>query len=390
MKELAELLLAQFWRQTNDYSCILLDDKGTIVGWRGAAESTFGYAEAQVLGKPVDIIFSENDIGMGIPALERDTAMANGRAEDDRWHVRQDKARIWVSGAILALRDNDKVLGFAKVLRDRTDMKGQMEALRQRSEGLEQSQAGQDALFSRIVHEMRNSIAPLSNALELLTRLVESQESAFPLNIAKRQSALLDRLTADLAEVARIKSGKLLLAKQQLEVVTELQIIVASVRELAQRRNQELVLLAPPTPLLIWADRQRFHQIVFNLLDNAIKYTDDYGHIWLKCTADAEMIMIKVEDDGIGIAPELLPQIFNLFTQEAPERSKGGMGVGLALVKDLVEAHRGFMEVRSDGRGKGSEFSVRLPNPGTPTLPQASSAAAGGVMPPASTSTSAC
>jgi two-component system CheB/CheR fusion protein len=367
LKELADRLLAAFWQQTPDYACLLLDPNGIIVGWCGAAESVFGYTQADVLGESIDIIFTEGDIAIGIPTLERTIAAGNGRAEDDRWHVRKDKARIWVSGAMVAIRDHDKVLGFAKVVRDRTDLKTQVESLNRRSDGLEGSLKGQEALFARIAHELRNSITPLSNSIELLTKLANLPEATFALTIAKRQAALLDRMVTDLAEVARVKSGKLLLVKQQVEVVAELQTIANSIRDRARHKHQDLVLLAPPPPLVIWADRQRFHQIIFNLLDNAIKYTGDHGHIWLKCIAEDDALLIKVQDDGFGIAPELLPLIFNLFAQEAPELSAGGMGVGLALVKELVEAHRGFMEVRSDGRGKGSEFSVRLPNPGTPT-----------------------
>jgi signal transduction histidine kinase len=119
--------------------------------------------------------------------------------------------------------------------------------------------------------------------------------------------------------------------------------------------------LVPPVPVAIVADRERVHQIVFNLLHNAIKYTPAGGRIWLRCTVEIDHAVIKVEDTGVGIEPSLLPVIFDLFTQENPQQSEGGFGVGLSLVRDLVHAHGGFVEVRCDGKGHGCEFSVRLP-----------------------------
>jgi len=124
---------------------------------------------------------------------------------------------------------------------------------------------------------------------------------------------------------------------------------------------QDLTVLIPPAAVEIWADRERVHQIVFNLLHNAIKYTPEYGRIWLHCTSDPDYAVITVEDTGIGISAELLPVIFDLFTQENPSHSEGGFGVGLSLVKDLVDAHQGFVEVSCDGKGKGAVFAVRLP-----------------------------
>jgi signal transduction histidine kinase len=119
--------------------------------------------------------------------------------------------------------------------------------------------------------------------------------------------------------------------------------------------------LVPSVPLELCADRERVHQIVFNLLHNAVKYTPEGGRIWLHCTLEPGYAVIKVEDTGVGISAELLPVIFDLFTQENAAQSDGGFGVGLSLVKDLVDAHGGFVEVRCDGKGKGCVFAVRLP-----------------------------
>ena len=364
----ADALLLKAWQQTPDFACALLDSEGIIIGWYGAAEVVFGYTEKEVVGQSIDLIFSEEDRKRGLPLQERVLATTNGRAEDDRWHVRRDGAKIWVSGALVALRENDMVIGFAKIVRNRTDLKMQIEAARNRIDRLENDALLRERSFARFVHELRNSLAPLKNAVELIAHTPECEPIKFPLVIMRRQLLLMENLARDLSEIAQSNAGKLRLTKEQLNLGAELQQIVDTVRPRAECKRQELSAFLPPTPTVLWADRQRLHQIVFNLLDNAIKYTGERGHVWLKCFVEDTMVLIKVEDDGAGIPKELLPVIFDLFTQEVPEQSEGGFGVGLSLVKDLVEAHRGIVEARSQGKGRGSEFTVRLPIPGEPNL----------------------
>ena len=149
--------------------------------------------------------------------------------------------------------------------------------------------------------------------------------------------------------------------KERLDLGRDLIEIAAAVRFDVERKAQSLDVLVPPAPLWINADKARVHQLVFNLLHNAIKYTPRGGNIWLQCTVEATQAVIKVEDTGVGIEPALLPIIFDLFTQENPHQSDGGFGVGLSLVKELVTAHQGFVEVRCEGKGRGTEFTVRLP-----------------------------
>ncbi len=161
--------------------------------------------------------------------------------------------------------------------------------------------------------------------------------------------------------MVRFGAGKLRLDKQAFDLAADLREIAETVRAECDQKLQRLEVLVPPAPVAIHADRERVHQIVFNLLHNASKYTPRGGRIWLQCTVEIDQAVIKVEDTGIGVPAMLLPVIFELFTQENPHQSGGGFGVGLSLVKDLVDAHGGFVEVRSPGKGQGSEFSVRLP-----------------------------
>ncbi|MDM0117029.1 PAS domain-containing sensor histidine kinase [Variovorax sp. J22R133] len=357
-----ERALELLWQQAPDLAFVLLDTAGAIIGWRGASEAMFGYTEEEVIGKPFDLIFAPEDLALGLADMERAVALAIGQSEDDRWHVRKDGIRIWVAGSLVALREGDRHVGFAKMMCNRTNLRAQMETTVNRLDHAHDALRGRDVFFSRLTHEVRNALGPIRNVTELVARRgLATPELEMPLNVVKRQVVQMERMLEDLAEVARFGAGKLQLVKTSFDLCTDLQEIAAAVRPDASLKLQTLDVLVPPAPVHLLADKARVHQIVFNLLHNAIKYTPRGGHIWLHCTVEIDQAVIKVSDNGIGIPSTLLPTIFDLFTQENPHQAEGGFGVGLSLVKDLVDAHKGFVEVRSDGKDHGSEFTVRLP-----------------------------
>jgi PAS domain S-box-containing protein len=358
----AERAFELLWQQAPDFAFVLLDRTGTVIAWRAASESIFGYSEPEMMGSTVDVLFTEEDRALGLPQLEREVALSAQRSEDDRWHVRKDGTRIWVFGSLIALREGDAHVGFAKVMTDRTNLRAHMETLQNRLDSAHEALRARDAFFGRLTHEIRNALGPINNVTDLIERRgLLTSELEMPISIVKRQVAQMARMLEDLAEVVRFGTGKLQLVKQRFDLGADLVEIAATVEQDAERKNQSIAVLVPPAPVPIVADKARVHQIVFNLLHNAIKYTPAGGRIWLQCTVEADQAVIKVEDTGIGIAPSLLPVIFELFTQEDPHQSSGGFGVGLSLVKDLVDAHQGFVEVRCDGKDQGSEFTVRLP-----------------------------
>jgi len=358
----AERALELLWQQAPDLAFVLLDARGAITGWRGASESMFGHAETDVIGKPLDIIFAPEDLALGLAEMERKVALATGSSEDDRWHLRKDGLRIWVAGSLVALREGERHVGFAKMMCDRTNLRAQVERSANRLDHARNALRGRDVFFGRMTHEVRNALGPIRSVTELLERRgLVTPELEMPLNVVKRQVVQMERMMEDLAEVARFGAGKLQLAKTSFDLAIDLQEIMHAVLPSANAKRQTLELLVPPAPVLLHADKARVHQIVFNLLHNAVKYTPRGGRIWLYCTVEIDQAVIKVSDNGIGISPTLLPVIFELFTQENPNQSEGGFGVGLSLVKDLVDAHKGFVEVRSDGKDRGSEFTVRLP-----------------------------
>jgi PAS domain S-box-containing protein len=357
-------LLRGWIEQTPDYALLMLDTDGLVVSTAGNVDRVLGYARAELVGQPLVAIFTPEDLELGLDRHELEVAATIGSAFDDRWHVRKDRTRIWITGAINAVKDaNGLLIGFVKVLRDRTDLRSEIETLRNRAAALAGDEEAREVFLGTLAHELRNPLAPLTNALHLLRLLDPGERMRQPLQIIERQLALMTRLVDDLMDVTRIDVGKLELRFEQMNLQAAVMRSVESVRAAADARSQVIEALLPGVPILVEADTSRFEQILVNLLNNAVKYTPPGGSIWVKATVEPGTAVIRVRDTGMGIAPEMLPRIFDLFTQErrVSASAGGGLGIGLSLVKNLVRAHGGVVEVRSDGQDKGSEFTVRLP-----------------------------
>lgn len=364
-----DTLISMLLAQSRDVALVLLDRDGRVIGWEGACERIFGYTRQEVLGQPFDRLFIPEDRALGIPAHELAVAAANSKAEDDRWHLRKDGTRIWISGITIPLRGEDReIRAYGKIARDRTDLKQQIDTLTKRVQALAAAEEERAHFLKTLGHELRNPLAPLMTSTALLRRVAPGPGAQGPLATIERQIAVIKRLADDLTELTRMGAGKLSLQYESVPLQDLLQSIVAGYLHEAQRRGLSLQLLVPSTPIVLTADAARLQQIVANLLQNALKYTPAGGRIWVKANTEEDEAVIRVEDNGIGIAPDMLPKIFDLFTQEAPNsiESEGGLGIGLALVTELAKLHGGFVEVRSQGKGMGSEFTVRLPLGGVP------------------------
>lgn len=359
-----EILLRLLRDQDRVHALLLLDADGRITAWLAGAENVFGYRAEEIVGRSVSELFTPEDRAQGLDAHELEVARRDGHAADDRWHLRKDGTRIWVIGVLVPLREAGHLVGFAKILRDRTEMKQQLVELRNRIATLEKADERKNLFLGTLAHELRNPLAPLTNAAQLVRlAAADREELLYPAQVIERQLDLLRRLVDDLLDVTRVGTGKVQLKKERLALNDVLTRVADQYRPEAERRRQQFDLLLPAGRIEVDGDADRLHQVFVNLLTNAIKYTPDGGHIWLQATAEGSQAVVAVRDTGVGIAPEALPRIFELFTQEEASRprSEGGLGLGLPLVKSLVALHGGSVQVQSEGRGKGSMFAVRLP-----------------------------
>jgi PAS domain S-box-containing protein len=236
---------------------------------------------------------------------------------------------------------------------------------RQLEESLREADRHKDEFLAMLAHELRNPLSPIRNAVQvLLVQEASEPQLQWALKVIDRQVQQMARLLDDLLDVSRISHNKLDLRKEPVELAAVVQSAIETSRPLIDDGGHGLTVDLPPDPVFLDADPVRLAQVFSNLLNNAAKYTDAGGHIRLTGQQQGSDVVISVRDDGIGISAEALPRIFDMFSQgnEATERSQGGLGIGLSLVRGLVELHGGSVEARSNGPRRGSEFVVRLPS----------------------------
>jgi PAS domain S-box-containing protein len=229
---------------------------------------------------------------------------------------------------------------------------------------LQEADRRKDEFLATLAHELRNPLAPIRTGLHVLKLAKDDPTVAENARtMMDRQLNHMVRLVDDLLDVSRITRGKLELRKERVELAAVVQNAVEASRPLIDQQGHELIVKLPPTPVYLEADATRLTQVLQNLLNNAAKYSERAGHIWLIAAQEAEEIVVSVKDTGIGIPASHLPRIFDMFSQidSALEKAQGGLGIGLSLVKGLVEMHGGTIAARSEGPGHGSEFVIRLP-----------------------------
>jgi PAS domain S-box-containing protein len=523
-----------------DYAIFAVNQTGCVTTWNVGAERLFGYSETEIVGKSFTILYTAEDIQNGVPQLELTRALAEGRANDDRWHVRQDGTRFFANGSVTPMRDTTgSHIGFTKVARDVTDRKRANDEIarllaseRQQSERMRQVAAAaltvnaslttesilgviteearkiigahwgissttaspnwqqdvrsvsvsdryagrvsitelpndsgifrlicrtntpvrlasgyleahptwgkltngderhlpmrgwlaapfvgrggqnlgvlqlsdrfegefteedeviliqlaliasvaienaklyqelrdadrrKDEFLAILAHELRNPLAPLGNAMQLLqVANNEPRLVAQAANMMERQLEHMVRLVDDLLDLSRVTHGRIDLRMEDVDLVEIVQSAAESSQQFIQDAGHTLTIKLPQGPVPVRADVMRLVQVLMNLLNNAAKYTMEHGLIELTLETNENQAIIRVTDNGIGIPLDMLSHIFEMFTQVAPtlERSQGGLGIGLTLVRTLVDMHGGSIEAYSAGVGQGSEFTVRLP-----------------------------
>jgi len=338
---------------------VIIDQDGKIVRVNGQAEKMFGYAREELMGQEIEILMPERLRGVHRDQRAGFVAHPSTRPMGlamELWGLRKNGSEFPVEISLSPIPDPEGVR-IASIVRDVTERRRMEQELRD-------ADRKKDEFLATLGHELRNPLAPIRNALHYLgIEGLKEPDARTARDIIARQVAVMVRLIDDLLDASRIRSNKLDIHKQHVDLAEVLESAVESSRPLIQECSHELTVSMPLQALSLDADPVRLAQVVSNLLNNASKYTRPGGNIWLTAERHGNDAVISVRDDGIGIPGDMLPRIFDMFTQvdQSSQRSQGGLGVGLTLVRRLVEMHDGSIEARSRLPDEGSEFIVRLP-----------------------------
>jgi PAS domain S-box-containing protein len=280
-------------------------------------------------------------------------------------HVRKDGSRFPVLTDVTASKDREgKVLYRAASFQDISERKRLEESLRREAEVLQESERRKDEFLAVLAHELRNFLAPTVNAVEMLRHVTSDDATLHQArDVVERQIRQMGRVVEELLDVTRIAKGQIVLRKERLELAMIVAQAIQTSDPLIQAQRHQLSVSLPTEPLWLEGDSARFVQIIANLLNNAAKYTEPGGRIWLTGQREGHQVVVRIRDTGLGIPKEMLTRIFDPFTQLERDQShsQGGLGIGLALARRLVELHGGKITANSEGPGKGSEFVLRLP-----------------------------
>jgi len=363
----------------NDYAIFMLDVNGNVATWNSGAARIKGYRAEEIVGQHFRKFYPEDALESGWPEHELKVAAAEGRFVDEGWRVRKDGSRFWAHVTITALRDDTgRLRGFAKLTRDLTE--------RKRTEALEASGAERetmleaernarllaqrtarikDEFLATLSHELRTPL----NAILGWTQLLRSRGAVEPVDfsrameIIERNARAQVRLIDDLLDLSRIMSGRFRLDVQQVSLLEIVRGALDSIEPTAQTKGVRLESVLDPKSVIVSGDPARLQQVFWNLLSNAVKFTPKGGRIQVLLQRVNSHIEFSVSDTGIGIPAAFLPHVFERFSQKdsSTHREYGGLGLGLAICKQLVDLHGGSIQAKSMGEGHGATFVVTLP-----------------------------
>ncbi len=369
---------------TKDSAIFMLDPDGRIATWNAGAERIYGYRADEITGRHFSAFYPQDAKDRDWPAEELRRALAEPVVEDEGWRVRKDGSRFWSNVVITALRDETGTLrGFSKVTRDLTERKKWEDALRQlhgeleqrvrdrtadlaaANDALKEADRRKDEFLAMLAHELRNPLAPIRTGLQVLS-LPQADRSATDKvrEMMVRQIQHMGRIVDDLLDVSRIQQRKVTLRRERVDLVRLVRLAVEDHEPAYETAGVTLTLEAPADPVWVHGDQTRLTQVVGNLLHNALKFTDKGGAVSVRVAGDgSDRATIAVRDTGVGIEPDMLARLFEPFAQadRSLARSKGGLGLGLALVKGLTDLHGGHVRAASAGPGQGAEFVIELP-----------------------------
>ncbi len=365
----------------SDYAIFMLDVNGFVATWNVGAQRIKGYSANEIIGSHFSVFYPSEVKEVGWPEHELREAAEKGSFTDEGWRVRKDATMFWANVTITALRDDTgRLVGFAKVTRDLTERKrveaAELES-QQREEVLQAERSARmeaqratrikDEFLATLSHELRTPLSAILGWTQVLTRssaTPDAQQVKHAIEVIDRNARAQVQLIDDLLDLSRIMTGKVRLDLEQIVLMDVVKAAVDSAMPTAEMKGVRLtVLLDPLTPATVSADSARLQQVVRNLLSNAIKFTPKGGQIHVLLQRVNSQVELSVSDTGLGIPASFLPQVFDRFSQRdsSMTRSHGGLGLGLAICKQLVELHGGTISVTSQGEGHGSTFTVNLP-----------------------------
>ena len=356
---------------TRDFAIISMDPQGAVTGWNRAAEIIFGFTAAEMEGHRLDCIFSPEDREKNCPAEELRRAREQGHAEDERWHLRKNGSRFFCSGVVYPLIDGGALRGYAKIARDLTEKHIEDH---QRVSTFERSEAAnllKDQFIAIMSHELRHPLNLIQLNTEVLARIPEvgtTPKAASALEKMRKAILNQSQIISDLLDLSRVQTGKLKLDCRPVCLADSISTVLDAVG--VQANAAQVSLRAPDMQdetvrdILVQGDPSRIEQIIWNLMNNAIKFTPPGGTVTVSLSREGGEARVDVNDTGIGIEAGSLSKIFTMFRQvddQHNHQNRHGLGIGLALVAQLAEAHGGRASASSPGEGRGSTFSLWLP-----------------------------
>ena len=362
--------MRSFVEQVEDYAIFAMDEDCRATTWNNGVLKVLGFQESEFVGQDIrQLIFVPEAIELGIPIAEFETAASLGSASDDRWMMRKGSHRFWASGITSAVKDDrGNLVGFSKVMRDLTERKRDEDELAELAARHSESNRRMNEFMATLAHELRNPLAPIRNAIDLMGMTSLTPEHEELRALMGRQVEQVIRLIDDLLDVSRIGRGKIVLQRSLVDLRTIIESSIEAFNAVILEKQQHLQCDVCQEEVRVHVDPARLTQVVSNLLNNASRYSDNGSPIHLELKMEKEddnhgYAIIVIQDDGIGISADRLEEIFQMFAQvdDSLGRGNAGLGIGLTLVKTLVELHRGTVVAQSDGIGLGSTFTVRIP-----------------------------
>ena len=362
-----------------DYAIFMLDVNGKVASWNIGAQRIKGYAAEEIIGQHFSVFYPRAVVDSGWPEHELSEAALTGRFVDTGWRIRKDGSEFWANVTITAMRDESgRLLGYAKLTRDLTERK-RVEAIEvaslEREEILDAERNARmsaqratrlkDEFLATLSHELRTPLSAILGWTQVLLRGHTSTavDQRRAIEVIDRNARAQVQLIDDLLDLSRIMTGKLRLDVQQVAIADVVQAAIDSAAPSAEARDIRLVRVIDPAQAIVSGDAGRLQQVVWNLLTNAIKFTPKGGRVQVLLQRVNSHVELSVSDTGIGIPASFLPQVFDRFSQRdsSSTRAHGGLGLGLAICRQLVELHGGSIRAASPGEGQGSTFHVELP-----------------------------